>query len=156
MSPILTTSGRSFTEGCVRSTGRRRLLRLLGRLRATEVPQHAQLLNAATARDPALAAAFLAALPWALDPKPSTQWLAAATLTGQIVEHAAGMRSVSQSSVVGTDDPTVPQRGAPPGATLGLAARARRGQGPPALDSGTVRSALRRVAPPALSKVGPS
>ena len=64
--------------------GRRRLLRLLGRLRATEVPRHGQLLTAATARDPALAAAFLAALPWMLDPRPSTQWLAAATLTGQV------------------------------------------------------------------------
>ena len=60
------------------------MLRLLGRLKATEVPRHGQLLTAATARDPALAAAFLVALPWALDPKPSTQWLAAATLTGQV------------------------------------------------------------------------
>ena len=71
---------------CLR-VGRRRLLRLLGRLRATEVPRHGQLLTAATARDPALAAAFLAALPWTLDPKPSTQWLAAATLTGQVWQH---------------------------------------------------------------------
>ena len=63
------------------------------------------------------------------------------------------MRHGTQYPVADATDPTRTQRDAPQMTTLGLAARARRGQGPPALDSGAVRSALRRVAPPALSKV---
>ena len=34
-----------------------------------------------------------------------------------------------------------------------FSARAQLGEGPPAADSGTVRAALRRILPPALSKV---
>ena len=76
------------TNVCI-VAGRRRLLRLLQRLQATDSQRHAQLLLAATERDAALAAAFLGSIPWPLDPSPTTRWLAAMTLTGRIVEHAA-------------------------------------------------------------------
>lgn len=74
---------------CFPCVGRRRLLRLLQRLQATDVQRHAQLLLAATQRDAALAAAFLGSIPYTLDPSATTRWLASMTLTGQIVEHAA-------------------------------------------------------------------
>jgi len=79
-------------------------------------------------------------------------------VNAQIVEHAAGLRSgQAQPHVIGhaAPAPDSPPAAVPVSATLGLEARARQGQAPPAGDSGAVRSTLRRVFPPALSKASP-
>ena len=74
----------------------------------------------------------------------------------QIVEHAAGLHPRQPQPCDGHAAASGRSTfdAAPVSGTLGLAARARCGQGPPAGDSGAVRSAMRRIVPPALSKVG--
>ncbi|KAK9812620.1 hypothetical protein WJX72_000751 [[Myrmecia] bisecta] len=110
------------------ASGRRRLLQLMQKLRATELSRHAQLLMAIAGRHPSMAAAFLAVAPYSLEPQLSVRWLATATLVGRLVEAAAA------------------------GAAPGFLQRAQRGERPPFMDSGAVRQLLRNLFPPCLTK----
>lgn len=66
------------------------MLRLMHKLRVTEVERHAELLLSICAGSPSTAAAYLAACSLALEPKAaSPRWLVAMTLVGQVVQSAA-------------------------------------------------------------------
>ena len=70
--------------------GQARLLRLLHKLKVTEVQRHAELLLAVCAASPSLAADWLTTRSLALEPKGgSSRWLVAMTLVGQVIADAA-------------------------------------------------------------------
>lgn len=72
------------------NAGHMRLLRLMHKLRVTEVERHAELLLAICAGSPSMAAAYLAACGLALEPRGgSPRWLVGITLVGQLVQSAA-------------------------------------------------------------------
>lgn len=78
----------SGTKWCI--AGQARLLRLLHKLKVTEVDRHAELLLGVCAASPAMAADYLSSCSLALDPKAgSSRWLVAMTLLGQVVQAAA-------------------------------------------------------------------
>ncbi|GAQ89059.1 hypothetical protein KFL_004830100 [Klebsormidium nitens] len=66
-----------------------RLLRALLKLKATEVQRHSDLLIGATKEQPAVAAAYLAAFPYSLEPRTSDRWFAAMTLLRKLVAFAS-------------------------------------------------------------------
>jgi hypothetical protein len=72
---------------CSRGAGHRQLLRLLLRLRPAEHAAHFDLLGAAAAASPSLAAAYLAAAPGA-EPRPGLHWQAAAAALGRCITAA--------------------------------------------------------------------
>ena len=74
------------------ATGAARLLRLLLKLKVTQVLSHAQLLLAVAAAAPAMAAGYLSSCPSNfLEPiaSSSSQWFVGMSLIGQLVETAA-------------------------------------------------------------------
>ncbi|KXZ49469.1 hypothetical protein GPECTOR_21g695 [Gonium pectorale] len=111
--------------------GVKRLLRLLPRLRPLERPRHARLLGAVAELRPWLAAEFASSLPYDLQPRVGTRWVAAMTLAARLTAATAA---------------------APMPLLERLAAAAGSGGGPPAFESALVRAHLRCCLPPALSK----
>ena len=86
--PVATTVCSSKTVPCI--AGPARFLRLLHKLRVTEVDQHAQLLLAVGAASPSMAADYLSSCSLNLEPKEaSVRWLISMKLIGQMVECAS-------------------------------------------------------------------
>ncbi len=78
------------SSSMVAFTGQARLLRLLHKLKVTEVTRHAELLLAVSAAFPFMAADYLTSCSLNLEPKASSsRWLVGMTLVGQLVQAAA-------------------------------------------------------------------
>jgi nucleolar pre-ribosomal-associated protein 1 len=113
-------------------------LRLMLKLRAAEVGRHKLLLLSVAQLRPQLAARYVAALPFSLEPRLSLRWLAAASL---LVELAPRV----QRHLLGSLTSALPAPGAP-SAAAGLA--------PPPADGAAVRALLKAVVPPSVTKAG--
>ncbi|KAK9836971.1 hypothetical protein WJX81_003433 [Elliptochloris bilobata] len=121
-----TGEGEAPGRGGPDHSGQRRLARLLPRLHVAESRAHFDLLAAAAAAQPSLAAAYLAGAP-AAEPRSQLRWLASAAAAGRCIAAAAAGQAP-------------------------FTARARRRQGPPSMDSGLVQALLKRILPPSLPK----
>ena len=78
------------TYHCIITAGQARLLRLLHKLKVTQVDRHAAVLLAVTNASPAMAADYLSSCQLNLEPKSSSsKWLVAMTLVGQLIQAAA-------------------------------------------------------------------
>ena len=77
--------------GAVAPTAHRslsRVLRVLRRLRVTEVPHHCDMVLAACEARPQLAGAYLGEPPYGLEPRATAKWMAAITVTSRLVRVA--------------------------------------------------------------------
>ncbi|EFJ52598.1 hypothetical protein VOLCADRAFT_86859 [Volvox carteri f. nagariensis] len=108
--------------------GVKRLLRLLPRLRPLDHVRHVRLLNEVATRCPWLAAEFASSLPYDLQPKLSSRWVAAMTLAARLTAAAAVAPSPLLDRLTTAAAP------------------------PPSADSPIVRAHMRCCMPPALSK----
>ena len=113
-----------------------RAMRVMRRLRVSEAAAHGEMLVAAVTLRPQLAGAYLAALPFSLEPRASPRWFAAVTLVARLVRIAA--RAPLQPPVA-----AAAAAAAPAAAPAAFAA--------PTPQPGAVATA-RRVVPPALGR----
>ncbi|KAL3696543.1 hypothetical protein R1sor_010619 [Riccia sorocarpa] len=107
--------------------GEARLLRLMSRLKVIEVDAHREILLATARARPKFAAAYLAAIPFSLEPRVSPAWFRAMSLVATLIPLACQP---------------------PP-----LMALAREGAMAPAYDGPLIRSALLSLLPPTLSRL---
>ncbi len=107
--------------------GQRRLLRWLQRLKPAESSRQGELLRAAVAHDPALAAAMLLSLPYSMEPTATGKWLVHASIVGSLMQSVAS-------------------------AQVGLLELAERGLAPPELSARSMQAVLRCALPLALPR----
>ncbi|KAH9322917.1 hypothetical protein KI387_017556, partial [Taxus chinensis] len=103
-----------------------RLLRLMLKLRSTDVDNHRNLLLAIVSYWPSLVSAYLDSFPYSLEPRASSTWFAAISLVSDLV-HAAKV--------------------SPPFSSL-----ATEGSSPPSLEHPTLRSRLKCILPRSFSR----
>ncbi|XP_024533954.1 uncharacterized protein LOC9637781 [Selaginella moellendorffii] len=104
--------------------GSGRLLRLMLKLKASELDTHRELLLAIANARPLLAAAYIDAFPYSLEPRTSTTWFSAMSLVSSLVRIANAETPFDRYS----------------------------GTAPPSTESSVVQSCLRRVLPQAFSR----
>lgn len=78
------------------------MLRLLHKLKVTEMDRHAEVLLAVTAASPAMAADYLTSCSLTLEPKASSsRWLVGMTLVGQVAQAAGKAADPFQEMING-------------------------------------------------------
>ena len=85
---LATAASPGTTAGPAAHRSLSRVLRVLRRLRVTEVPHHCEMVLAACEARPQLAGAYLGEPPYGLEPRASAKWMAAITMTSRLIRTA--------------------------------------------------------------------